>query len=174
MLFRFESERKFFVEKRCVQSEVDLNVSGFGGGALFKLCSLRDKADQSGRLHPRSALCRRRPEIPGGFKNVSVIFVEKLHRHPGGLFGSDARRESLLQNRRLAPGNRMHGDKRHSRTRCGKRKLSQHADRARQNLRLFETGKPEAEVERIGHDVILTGIVADSMARALTQEKWPC
>src|SRR5579862_5042752 len=69
----------------------------------------------------------------------------------GSLPGIDSGRETALQHRCLAPGNRMHRKITDPGTLLGERKLLQYSESMWQHFRPGEIRKPKAEIDWIGH-----------------------
>src|SRR5579862_9000040 len=145
---------------------------------FLELQPLRRQSHQCWFQHPLLRALRRSPQIPIRLEHVGVVVVQKFRNFCDGLFRSNSRPIPPLQNRGLAPRNRLDRRVGHAAERRRKWNLPQHAHCARQNLSLIEAGKPQTQIKRITHIYILNATRKKlTPARALVdfdELKAPC
>ena len=95
-------------------------------------------------LHPRLD-----PEIPKRFKDVRMIFVQQVRGYEDRLLGSDAGMKRCSSTVGSLQETGCTADKRMAGPPCGKRKMTDDAERVRQHIVYIETGEPKAEIKRV-------------------------
>src|SRR6516165_4695012 len=104
---------------------------------------MRDKLDLTRELNPLIRVLGWGPEIPVSVESKSIVGVQEILGYGSSFFRCNSGIETLLHDRRFAPGDRMQAEISDARSLFRKRKLSHDRDSPREDFNGFKVSEPE-------------------------------
>ena len=145
-----DGQGNVFLQKRGVQAKVHLDVAFLLLDPIVKFQAVDQKLHRRGLQRPLS-IFGHHPQVPKGFKQVSVVFMQQVGGDEHRLLGGNSRRKSPFEDGWFIPRDRVKGQIGDPGPRHRKRKLAHHGEGVRQHVVHFKGRKPKTQIERIRH-----------------------